>query len=76
MKDQVKSFKDLGLNAAYIGDRSVSINSFLTGQVQIILVSPESLIRGMSWHGMLKSDLYQERLVGFIIDEAHLIKNW
>ena len=75
MEDQVCSFKALGLSAAYVGEKSVNTERFITGKVQIVVISPESLGKGI-WRDMLRSEVYQERLVALVIDEAHLVKNW
>ena len=63
MKDQVKKFRDLGISAGYVGDKSISLESFITGQFQLVLISPESLLRGKLWRNILKSEIYQENLV-------------
>jgi superfamily II DNA helicase RecQ len=33
MKDQADAFKSLGVNAAYVGDKAVSLESFLAGSL-------------------------------------------
>ena len=76
MKDQTERFRQLGIAAAYAGEPQVSLERFTTGEFQLIFISPECLNKGRIWRSVLKSDLYQERLVAFIVDEAHLIKNW
>ena len=76
MEDQCSSFNTLGLIAASVGDNSVCLESFISGRIQIVLISPESLLRGKQWREILKSSTYQENLVGFVVDEAHLIKTW
>ena len=76
MSDQCRSFTELGMTAACAGDRSIPWDSFLAGKVQIVSISPESLTRGKQWREILKSPTYQEHLVGLIVDEAHLIRNW
>ena len=76
MKDQADKFKSLGINAAYVGDKSVHMESFISGQIKLIFISPESLNRGSLWRSIIKSDTYQELVVGLVVDEAHLVKNW
>ena len=66
MKDQVTSFRNLGLSAAYVGEKSVKRELFLTCQIQMVLISPELLGKGTIWRDM----------VALVIDETHLIKNW
>ena len=76
MKDQTERFRQLGITAAYADEAQVSMERFARGDFQLIFISPECLYKGRTWRTLLKSDLYKERLVAFIIDEAHLIKNW
>jgi superfamily II DNA helicase RecQ len=76
MKDQADAFKSLGVNAAYVGDKAVSLESFLAGSIQLIFISPESLRKGSLWRDILKSETYQKHLVAIVVDEAHLIKSW
>ena len=76
MKDQTERFRQLGITVAYAGEPQISLERFATGEFQLIFISPECLNKGRIWRSVLKSDLYQERLVAFIVDDAHLIKNW
>ena len=76
MKDQVTSFRNLGLSAAYVGEKTVKRELFVTGQIQMVLISPELLGKGTIWRDMLKAEVYHKHLVALVIDEAHLIKNW
>uniref|UniRef100_A0A1X7UWY7 Helicase ATP-binding domain-containing protein n=1 Tax=Amphimedon queenslandica TaxID=400682 RepID=A0A1X7UWY7_AMPQE len=75
MKDQTERFRQLSIAAAYAGEPHVLLKRFVTGEFQLIFISPECLNNGRMWRSVFKSDLYQERLVAFIVDEAHLIKN-
>ena len=43
---------------------------------QLIFVRPESLVRNAVWRGALGSIMYQNYLVGLVIDEAHCVKHW
>ena len=76
MKDQAETFKKLGLTAAYVGDKSISLDLFVSGYIQLIFISPESLRKGSLWRNLLRNDVYQKYLMGIVIDEAHLIKTW
>lgn len=64
------------VTAGYVGDKSINLELFVTGKFQLVLISPESLLRSKLWRNILKTEKYQENLIGFIVDEAHLIKNW
>lgn len=48
----------------------------VNGLVQVVFVSPEALFENRKWHVILQSEVYQRRLVGFVVDEAHCIKKW
>uniref|UniRef100_A0A1X7TE05 DNA 3'-5' helicase n=1 Tax=Amphimedon queenslandica TaxID=400682 RepID=A0A1X7TE05_AMPQE len=75
--DQVEKFQSLGIRSAYrVGDQSLDSAAFLTGDIKLIFISPESLNRGSLWRDVICSDVYQQNVVAFVIDEAHLVKNW
>ena len=77
MMDQTLRFREMGISSAYVGDVSCSRERFIEGEFQLVFISPESLYsRGSTWRSIIKSDLYQQRISSFVIDEAHLIKNW
>ena len=40
----------------------------------MLYISPEMLMRKKKWRNMVLSELYQKRLVAFIVDEAHCVK--
>lgn len=46
------------------------------GKVQLLYISPESLLRNYQWREMLRSEVYRENLVAFVVDEAHCVKQW
>ncbi|XP_019861738.1 PREDICTED: ATP-dependent DNA helicase Q1-like [Amphimedon queenslandica] len=76
MKDQTSHFRDIGISAAFGGEPNISMDRFIRGEFQLIFLSPECLNRGRAWREILKSNIYQERVIAFVVDEAHLIKNW
>ena len=44
------------------------------GNFQVVFTSPECLYLSMEWKNMLLSNVYQQNLIGFVVDEAHCIK--
>lgn len=46
------------------------------GLYQVVLFSPEALLSNDSWRDMLQTSVYQENVIAFVIDEAHLVKKW
>ena len=48
----------------------------LNGEMQLVFISPESLINNTLYRNMLLSHKYKERLVALAVDEAHCVKTW
>ena len=77
MKDQVRSMTERNVSALYAGDLDDKAKEAVSlGQYQLIFISPELLLSSDFWHDILRSPLYQECLVGLIVDEAHCVKKW
>ena len=77
MMDQQSKFASLGLLVEYVGesqnDKSV-IQRVLHGQVQLVYITPENIMDNPMYRNMLLSNIYREKLVGLIVDEAHCVK--
>lgn len=67
-----------GVNAVYVGDvvDRDDEDSVCNGKYELVFLSPEALLKNMTWRGMLESEMYQENLVAFVVDEAHCVKKW
>ena len=48
----------------------------IKGEVQLVFISPESLLDNPRYWNMLQKDVYHSKLIGFVIDEAHCVKLW
>ena len=76
MEDQAKKFTDIGLKTAFIGeaqdDHSVE-RGVMNGEYSLVYMSPESVLQ---WREKFHSQLYQQRLKGIVIDEAHCVEKW
>jgi ATP-dependent DNA helicase RecQ len=78
MKDQVSDLGCKQISAIQVTSSvdEVVENEIMHGKFNIIYISPELLLRKHVWREMLRSDLFQQRMVGFIVDEAHCVKKW
>ena len=76
---QVSSFTARGLKAAFVSaedcDKEV-IKCIHRGEYQLMLISPESIISNLYWREMLRTQVYQQNLVAFAVDEAHCVSKW
>ena len=77
MKDQVATFLSRGVSAVRAGDCDINTSQkIMDGEYQLIFFSPEAILCRQKWRKMLLTELYQERLIGLVIDEAHCVKKW
>jgi superfamily II DNA helicase RecQ len=81
MRDQVLSFSERGLKAAYVNAKTIADNPNLPtkiyqGEYQLVYIGPEMLLQNSFYREMLLTDHYKHHLVGFAVDEAHCIKTW
>ena len=79
MIDQQAKFTAMGLSTEFVGEAQESrevVSKVLNGDVQIVFISPENLINNKSYRDMLLSEKYKNKLVGFIVNEAHCVKTW
>ncbi|CAL8370684.1 unnamed protein product [Boreogadus saida] len=70
MEDQVKEAEQLGVRAGQLGvhdDRDI-----LDGSFSLVFGSPESWLLNNKWRRMLASTIYQDNLIGIVVDEVHV----
>jgi len=76
MLDQQQKFSVKGITAEFVGeaqtDRAV-ISQVLKGDLQLLFISPENLLK---FRSMLLTTKYKENLVALAVDEAHCVKTW
>ena len=76
--DQCKRFSDKGVVANFVGeamtDKNV-IKEVLEGRVQLLFITPESIILNRLYRNMLLSPVYK-KLAVLVIDEEHCVKFW
>ena len=78
MMDQKSKVMLRGIECDFIGDSQCDEDRFkkiMDGCIQLLLISPESLICNDKYRQMLLSPVYKKNLVAFVVDEAHCVKN-
>lgn len=78
MKDQTREFNKRGVLSVYISGsmQQQDEDDLLQGLFSLVYISPELLLCCRKWREMLMSDIFKERMVGFVVDEAHCVKKW
>ena len=78
MMDQKKKFSLSGIRTEFVEDQADKgvICSVLKGCVQLLYISPESLVCNPMYRNMLLSPVYKEKMVALVVDEAHCVKSW
>ncbi len=77
--DQTAKYSPRGLSTEFVGESQVDSEAtrrVLEGRVQLVYISPESIINNSSFRRMLLSPRYKEKMVALAVDEAHCVKNW
>ncbi|XP_019854607.1 PREDICTED: uncharacterized protein LOC105313494 [Amphimedon queenslandica] len=77
MSDQVQLLKSKGISAVICGYGDKEENKSLVsgGTFQIVFTPPEILF-DKEWTEVFRSSSLHDRLVAFIVDEAHCVKKW
>ena len=73
------ALSEKGITAGYVcNDESDYGRDILDGQLQfqLLFFTPESLLMKRRYRKMTCSDIYQKKIRGLVIDEAHTIKKW
>lgn len=79
MIDQTKKFSAMGIRTNYVRESQsdcTTIHSVIRGDVQLVFISPESIVYNTVFRNMLLSQTYKKKLVALSIDEAHCLKTW
>ena len=78
MIDQKRILLEKGLSVEYVGEGVApdNLDDVLKGKVQIVYISPESLLGNVKIRKMLLNSVYSQNLVAFFVDEAHCVKMW
>ena len=70
MMDQRQKFSCYGLATEFVGEAQQDPNAIARvkeGKIQLLYISPESLLINHHWREMLRSDVYRENLVAFVV---------
>ena len=79
MLDQKEKFLQKGLRVDFVGQaqhNEQALEAVINGQIQLVYISPESLLENKRYRNMLSSKVYQEKMVALVVDEAHCVKFW
>ena len=79
MLDQKEKFLQKGLRVDFVGQaqhNEQALEAVINGQIQLVYISPESLLENKRYCNMLSSKVYQEKMVALVVDEAHCVKFW
>lgn len=74
IEDQIKEAGIMGITAGQLGisdDQDI-----INGKFSIVFGSPESWILNSKWRGMLSSKVYQDNIIGIVVDEVHVTYKW
>ena len=77
IKDQVKALQRRNISVGYIDSENEKdmISDVIKGKFSIVIMGSEMLMG--KWRGLLVSNkVYQKRLVGIVVDEAHCVVKW
>ncbi len=79
MMDQRQKFSPSGLTTEFIcGEQTDPLvrERVKKGEVQLVFITPESVIENQTYRNMLLSPPYRKSLVALVVDEAHCVKVW
>ena len=79
MMDQASKYARLGIKTEFVGECQKDpavVEKVLKGEVELIYISPESIVFNSKYRDMLRSPKFTEKLIGIAVDEAHCIKTW
>jgi len=77
MMDQKNNLSQKGLSVEYYGEgHEDCLDAIRRGKVQLVFMSPESLLGNEGIRRMLLNSVYTKNLCGFVVDEAHCVRMW
>ena len=79
MVDQQNKYRNDHFMVDFVGEAQVDpavYKKVQAGDVQLLYISPESIIENPRYRDILLTPIYVNKLVAVVIDEAHCIKTW
>ena len=79
MMDQKNKFIKRGIRAEFVGkaqEDTEAMSAVVNGDIQLLYISPESLLHNFKFRNMLLLDKYKRNLRALVVDEAHCVKLW
>ena len=76
---QAASFTSRGLSTAYVTGQSENEDmkqGVYKRVYRLVFFTPELLIMNRRWRKVPSSDVYNNHLKAFVVDEAHCVKKW
>ena len=76
MMEQKAKFRQIGIHTEYVGELQQDLDAMKDvrdGQIQLLFISPELLLRNPQWREKLTSRVYKEKLIAVVVDEAHCV---
>ena len=77
MDMQAKTLNSVGIPACCLHDESLDADEISSGEkFRVIFGTPEAWVKTDKWRNMLRSTMYQERVLLLVADEAHCVPEW
>lgn len=79
MMEQRSKFIMRGIATEFVGELQQDVDAMecvKSWKIQLLFISPESLLNNPQWREMLISPVYQTNLVALVVDKAHCIIQW
>lgn len=79
MMDQKAKFEPKGIMTEFVGEEQTDDSArdrVFRGSVQLVYISPESLVCNPMFRNMILSPVYKEKMIALVVDEAHCVKSW
>ncbi|XP_065907595.1 ATP-dependent DNA helicase RecQ-like [Dysidea avara] len=76
MMDQRQKIASKGLSVEFVGEAQTDDNAIrrvIDGDIQLVYISPESLLENRCFWTMFRKPVYQDKMVAFVVDEAHCV---